>query len=306
MKKVLAYIQLTKACNLKCSMCNFYENEYENFSLNHFKKLIDIMYEEGIKWITFWWGEPFLNKRIYDIVEYTYKRWIKVCIITNWTVLNEEKLLKMIPHLDEILISIDSWIPAVHDQIRWKQWSFIKAENFVKFLSENKTTDLNISIDTTIQKINFDTFHTIIDLALKYNLYINFDPVQLYWYWNNSDSNLKPNWDEINFIENKIRELKNKYPNVILQTEDSLDRIISYFKWVDIELPCKSLNKDLLLDPFGSVIECWGRNKVLYNIFKEGWIKDVKTCMSDDCKKCWFSHVREWDYDDWYSPLTLI
>jgi MoaA/NifB/PqqE/SkfB family radical SAM enzyme len=265
--------------------------------------LIDLIYSEGIKWITFWWWEPFLNKRIYEIIKYTHNKWMKTCVITNWTVLNKEKLLETIPYLDELLVSIDSWISETHDEIRGKKWTFIKALEFIKFVDENRSDNFTLSIDTTIQKINCKNFYSIIDIALKYNTYLNFDPVQLYWYWNNSDSKLKPNLEDVNFIELKLRELKKNYSDTILQSDESLDRIISYFKWWDINIPCKSIDNDLILDPYWNIIECWWRNKIKYNILKEWWIQNTNSCMWDDCKKCWFSHVRVWDYDDWYSPV---
>jgi hypothetical protein len=39
--------------------------------------------------------------------------------------------------------------------------------------------DLHINIDVTLQKDNFNNFDTIFDLVKKYNLKVNFDPVQI-------------------------------------------------------------------------------------------------------------------------------
>jgi MoaA/NifB/PqqE/SkfB family radical SAM enzyme len=304
MKKELAYLQLTKACNLKCSMCKFYENNFENLWLDHFYKIIDILSKNWIKWITFWWWEPFLNKNIYEIVSYAKGLWLKTCIITNWTILLEDKLKDLLNNLDELLISIDSSISSIHDEIRWKEGTYNIVIKFLEFVSLNKPKCLDISIDTTIQKINYNNFYTIIDLAKKYNTKLNFDPVQLYWYGNNADLNLKFIDSEIKLIEWKLIELKNDNWNRILQSYSSLYRIIDYFRWKDITLPCKSLFNDLILDPMWNIIECWWRSRCLYNILEEWKILDIKSFMSYDCKKCWFSHVRDADYDDWYNPLN--
>lgn len=73
-----------------------------------------------------------------------------------------------------------------------------------------------------------------------------------------------------------------------------------------INTPCKSILYDIIIDPFGNIIECWWRKNKLYNILDNLSIKNIKINMWDDCKKCWFSHVRKWDYDDWYNPLKKI
>jgi MoaA/NifB/PqqE/SkfB family radical SAM enzyme len=52
--KIRAYLQLTKACNLQCKMCDFWKNQKENLSKDHFIHLIDMFVAHGIKGITFW------------------------------------------------------------------------------------------------------------------------------------------------------------------------------------------------------------------------------------------------------------
>jgi MoaA/NifB/PqqE/SkfB family radical SAM enzyme len=300
MKKIV-YQQLTKSCNLKCVMCSFYENKFENLPISYFKKMIDLYKKSWINTITFWWWEPFLYNWIYDLIKYSKDNWFNVWVITNWTILNKKSLLSVIKSLDKVFISLDSWLEETHDTIRWEKWVFKLAIDFIKYLNDIKylNNKLEVNIDTTIQSINYSDFDTIIDIALKYNSKINFDPVQLNWYWNNWDISLMPNPHQVKEIRLKLLTLKEKYPENVIQWKESLNIIFDYLNWVIINKKCDSINKDLLVDPSWNVNECWGSNKIIYNVL-EKWIKDITLKMWNKCDNCWFSHVREESYYEWY------
>lgn len=304
--KIRAYLQITKACNLKCIMCDFWKNDYENFSKNHFLKIINVLVVNKIKWITFWWGEPFLNKDIYDLISYSKDKWLTTGIITNWSVLDKAKIAFIIDSLDEIIFSIDSWLPEIHENIRWKKWIFktiLDNFEFIINLRDEKNKKIKIIIDTTILKVNYNSIESILELAKKYSVKVNFDPVQIIWYWN------KKNWDKLLLNEDEIFEFQFKIlklwennQSYFVQSKDSIKRIIRYLKWYKIENYCSSLNRDLLLDPYWNVLKCWWSGDVLYNILKDWWkISNEKLRMKQYCYGCWFTHVRNEDYFDGYS-----
>lgn len=304
--KVRAYLQLTKACNLQCKMCDFWKNTYEHLNIDHFKKIIEVLSDEkSLKWIIFWGGEPFLNKDIYELIVFSKKKWLNVEIITNWTLINREKLKEVICDLDEIIFSIDSWIPNVHEQIRWKTNIFqtiISNLEYVVSLRDNINLNLDINIDVTLQKLNYNNFESIFDLAKKYNIKINFDPVQILWYWNSIE------WNELLLTEEqafkfweKFINYKNNNPMSFIQSVESVKRIIRYFKWYKIENYCKSLNSDILIDPYWNVLKCWWNSQELYNILERWFVDNNRLSMDERCYSCWFTHVREDDYNMWYS-----
>lgn len=302
--KIRAYLQLTKACNLKCKMCDFWKNNKEIFPKNHFFDLIDIFIKNNIKWITFWWWEPFLNNQIYNLLKYSKENLLNTEIITNWLLIDKNKIKNYINYLDEILISIDSWISYVHENIRWKKWIFNKIIGnieYLVYLRDNFNNKLQIIIDLTLQKDNYNNFDSILFLLTKYDLKLNFDPVQVNWYWNSCDKNLLLNEDEILKLEKKLINFKKENWTYVVQSLDSIKRIIKYFKWYKIDNFCNSLNNDLLVDSYWNVIKCWWNNEILYNIFEENWIKNNKLKMEQNCFGCWFSHVRDEDYFSGYS-----
>jgi sulfatase maturation enzyme AslB (radical SAM superfamily) len=90
---------------------------------------------------------------------------------------------QVISYLDEIIFSIDSGIPFIHNAIRGDfSYTFDKATKNLEFIAKLRDEvhpNLYIAVDTTLQKSNWKTFDSILDIAKKYNTKINFDPVQL-------------------------------------------------------------------------------------------------------------------------------
>lgn len=291
-------------------MCDFWKNNYENLSEEHFKKLIDIFVEHGIRWITFWWWEPFLSPHIYSLLKYSKEAGLKTEIITNWVLINKEKIREAIPFLDEIIFSVDSGIESIHDEIRGGiPLTFKKATENLAFMSDLRDTirpNLYIAIDTTLQKLNWETFDSIIELAKKYNTKINFDPVQLLGYGNFGKDELllteREAWD----FEDKLLAFKQDNPSYVIQSKESVKRIIRYFKGYKIENFCNSLNNDLLVDPYGNVLKCWWDGTELYNILDEWKIRQDNLKMDQGCYSCGFTHVRNDDYFSGYSVTNDV
>ncbi len=308
--KIRAYLQLTKACNLQCKMCDFWKNKNEDLSKNHFIRLIDTFVAHGMKGITFWGWEPFLCPDIYDLVRHSKEVGLKTEIITNGVLMNQEKMTEIIPYLDEIIFSIDSGTPFIHNTIRGGfPYVFEKATSnleLVARLRDEIHPNLYIAIDTTIQKWNWKTFDSVLGLAKKYNTKINFDPVQLLGYGNDKKDELLITEDEAWELEWRLLGFKKENPAYVIQSKESIKRIIRYFKGYKIENYCSSLNNDLLVDPFGNVLQCWGNGKALYNILEAGSIRDDKLRMDQSCYSCGFTHVRDDDYFSGYSVTNDV
>lgn len=304
--KTRAYLQLTKSCNLQCKMCDFWKFNKEKLDIAHFKNIIDILSSDNyIRGIIFWWWEPFLNQDIYELISYSKSKWLNVEIITNGTVINKNKIKEVIMDLDEIIFSIDSWISHVHELIRWKKWIYNSVISNLEYLVSLRDTvnyNLHVNIDVTLQKDNYNNFDSVFDLAKKYNLKINFDPVQILWYGNSMEWNaLLLNEEEAFSFWEKFFKAKQETPVYFIQSVESVKRIIRYFKWYKIENYCKSLNSDILIDPFWNVLKCWWNSEVLYNIIEKWSIDTARLSMDSRCYSCWFTHVREDDYNMWYS-----
>ena len=105
-------IEPTNLCNLKCPLCPTncaMSRARGDMSLVLFKKIIDSFEKDEIKKINLWnFGEPLLNKDIFEMVRYAAKKGIRVIISTNSTMLDKE-IRKNILYsgLDTIIVCLD-------------------------------------------------------------------------------------------------------------------------------------------------------------------------------------------------------
>lgn len=123
---VSVFWAITDKCNLSCKHCYASDyHTYDNVELNSHecKKIIDKISEFNCLDLTFEGGEPFLRKDFLEIVSYAKSKNLIVDIITNATLISEEKvqLLEQILNQDTdgIQVSLDGY-RACNDSIRGK------------------------------------------------------------------------------------------------------------------------------------------------------------------------------------------
>ncbi len=106
---VTAMIEPTRRCNLACPMCPVGSHRTyraQDMSLEGFRKVIDEMAPYLIHLFLHNYGESFLNKDFYPMIEYAKKEGIPdVNVSTNGHFLDPSRLIDS--GLDEIMISLD-------------------------------------------------------------------------------------------------------------------------------------------------------------------------------------------------------
>lgn len=112
---VFLAIEPVNFCNLGCSSCPTRTSRKEKgrMSLENYKKIIEEV-GDYLSSINLWnWGEPFLNKDVCEMIGLARAKQIEVCVNTNGTFLNDEKLAKKIikSGLDRLVISLDGLTP---------------------------------------------------------------------------------------------------------------------------------------------------------------------------------------------------
>lgn len=106
-------IEPTNYCNLSCPLCPTGNKSLKApkgfMPFSDFKKIIDECGDYLLN-LTLWnYGEPFLNKSIYDMIDYAKSKRIFVRVSTNGHFLNsDENIAHLISSgLDELIVSID-------------------------------------------------------------------------------------------------------------------------------------------------------------------------------------------------------
>ncbi|HEX5112340.1 MAG TPA: radical SAM protein [Saprospiraceae bacterium] len=116
-------VEPTTACNLRCPECpsglRSFTRDTGNMKEDFFRKLIDTMHRK-LTWLIFYFqGEPYINPKFLDMVQYAHQKGIYTITSTNGHFLHPENARKTIASgLDRILISIDGSTQEVYEQYR--------------------------------------------------------------------------------------------------------------------------------------------------------------------------------------------
>jgi MoaA/NifB/PqqE/SkfB family radical SAM enzyme len=164
-------------CNIECKNC-YIESSPKNdrlvyITFEEVKLFIDEAIDKnlGTKEIGFTGGEPFMNKDVLKMIEYSLSKNLKVLVLSNAMkpMLNKREDLLKINHQDlTIRVSIDHYQKEKHEEIRGKNTFNIMMEG-LKWLNQN---NFNYTLATRLlwgeQEDQLrDNFNLFID---KYNL----------------------------------------------------------------------------------------------------------------------------------------
>ena len=110
-------------CNLKCPFCPTGQGRNSRtkamLSLDNFKKIIDELGPYLIHIDFCNWGEPFLNKQIYEMIKLAKQYDIDTKIDSNFNLLSEKDAKEIVlSGLDKIIVSIDGATPEIYSKYR--------------------------------------------------------------------------------------------------------------------------------------------------------------------------------------------
>jgi len=106
-------IEPTNHCNLKCPLCPTGKGTLKRgqgfLDFDLYKKVIDETGPYLFNVLLSIWGEPFLHKQIYPMIEYAKKKKIKTTIMTNGHFFNDKEKAKRLvaSGVDRIILDLD-------------------------------------------------------------------------------------------------------------------------------------------------------------------------------------------------------
>jgi len=129
----------TSACNLRCKHCynSSAFQKKDELSTEEVKRLIiDELSKLKAESLTISGGEPLLRPDIIEIIKYAKSKNLKVHLLSNGTLLNEENVNQLKKYVDTVQISIEG-LKNKHESIRGKG-TFDKTIKGIKMLVKNK------------------------------------------------------------------------------------------------------------------------------------------------------------------------
>ncbi len=150
----IAYLELTRECNLRCKHClnNSGKLMLNQLNLEELKKLVQDLIDAGIQEIRFTGGEPLMFDGIYDLIKLADDNGVCTSIGTNATLVTGKIAIKLKEAgLKKVVVSIDG-TKEMHDSIR----GIGSYEKAIKGLYYLKNVGLNVRVNTVIMKSNME------------------------------------------------------------------------------------------------------------------------------------------------------
>jgi len=156
---------VTKKCNLKCIHCCETVDNNE-FDLINIKKILDKLFEEGLRKVCITGGEPLMRKDIVEILKYAHEKGFNITFSTNGTMLDKSKLTQIRPFIDNIRFSIYG-NEENHDRVTLIKGNYKKVIECLKLTQEFK---IPTGLIMTVLKSNLFDIEDVVDICDKYNV----------------------------------------------------------------------------------------------------------------------------------------
>ncbi|MGQ3685112.1 MAG: radical SAM/SPASM domain-containing protein [Candidatus Loosdrechtia sp.] len=166
-KPTNAIFEMSNKCNLNCPLCNtgglkdrFKHIQRGIMSFDIFKSGLDKLLPEVNSILLYNWGEPFLNKDLFQCIEYAYKHNVKTQLSTNMMLYREEIGKDLIKAgLSKLIVSCDGLTQETYE--KYRQGGSLKkiidsVNNIVGLKKELKSETPLIEMQCIIFKFNED------------------------------------------------------------------------------------------------------------------------------------------------------
>lgn len=135
-------VEPTNYCNLKCPECPSGTGELTRplglLSVYNYKKIIDQISETGFYLQLFFQGEPYLHKKLNEMIEYAQSKRIYVSVSTNGNLISDKNIDKLMEHVpDKIIFSLDGLDEESYQNYR-VGGTFKQADEALKLIAEAK------------------------------------------------------------------------------------------------------------------------------------------------------------------------
>jgi len=168
------FLAITRKCPMRCEHCFEWDNlnQKESFTKNDLLKVIDIYRKEGVLQIHFSGGEPMVRfKDLVELIAYaspTIECWVLTSGF-NFTEANAKRLKQA--GCKGVVVSIDHYLPELHNLFRGKEDAFTGAVNAV---NAAKKAGLVTAISVCATKTFLDGGHLLSYMAFAKNLGVQF------------------------------------------------------------------------------------------------------------------------------------
>lgn len=134
------FIYLTNRCNLRCNHCYMYSGEYniDEMCIDSWKNVIKQFSDNGGEYVTFSGGEILLYQGFNELIDYTNRLGLKITLLTNGLLWNDDQIIYISSRISEVQISLDGYDESSYKKVR-NIYGFEKSLDTIKKFSEQGT-----------------------------------------------------------------------------------------------------------------------------------------------------------------------
>lgn len=175
------YFHVTQRCNFQCRTCYSWRdgrNQLVNeVNIEAIDKILRQLADFGLKTLVISGGEPFIRNDLPEILRIAKRNYSinRVVVISNGSIITEEKAKQTIPYVDEFCISLDGPSENINSEIRGKG-NFDKAINGIKTLKELDAKKINIIATVTHTNMPYlDDFLVLaqnLEVTLSFSMFV--------------------------------------------------------------------------------------------------------------------------------------
>ena len=169
---VLVVWNYTQKCNLACSHCyqDAGEKAADELKLAQKLDLVDQIADMKVPLMALSGGEPMTGPHFWKVIEYMGTKPFHTSVATNGTLLSKKYTARLAGcGVDNVQISLDSVVPAKHDEFRGKGCWEATVQGIKNSVAQE---GLEVSIASTITRDNLDELEDLIkfciDLGVDY------------------------------------------------------------------------------------------------------------------------------------------
>ena len=287
--------ELTYRCTARCSYCSYWEHPSPpqlEMQLHQVKEGLDRIYAYGCRLVNFTGGEPTLRRDLEDIVRHASDLGMWTSIVTNGSTLTRARIQALkSAGLDNLLVSLDSLQPSVHDRQRGITGLFDRVVRSLEWLHEDFLTGHRTAgLMCVVSSLSAHSLRSIIEFAASRGVYLLVQP-----YHPNKTGRADYLPGPGQGLVAELLELKDEYGN-LLNSRRYL-RGIGEFLSEGPRRSCHAGKKYFSIDPYGYLHPCVDMPRVGHVLKDDISIVKSSTALApvDHCRGCWYCFRGEAD-----------
>lgn len=263
------YLEVTRACNLKCTHCFNDSGKKLRRELSHVQKLalINTFARSGGQEIRFTGGEPMQYAQIYDLIAHASTRPVRISMGTNATLITPAKARNLHNSgLSQAVVSIDGR-PKTHNMIRGRN-TWQQSIDGIRALDD---CGIFVRVNLTAMRTNFREIPSVVKYFHDIGVHIFIRRLLPIGRAQNNQKMFLTS-TEYNWLAQELHAyLYEPHPRVsghYLHMPTVHPRIILPFP----RLSCSIAQRSLVVNPFGNIQLCGFMNR-----HKTGFVANVRS-----------------------------